>query len=86
MLNAKVGGVENSQHTHGLAADIVSDDYVNAHDFAVAIAASGIEYDQLILEFGRWVHISVSEEGRSARGQVLTIRHHSEGYLEGLIG
>lgn len=85
-LNAKVGGVENSQHTQGLAADIVSVDYASAYDFAEAIATSSVQFDQLILEFGRWVHISVSEEGKPAREEVLTIRHQSEGYLEGLIG
>jgi hypothetical protein len=39
-----------------------------------AIIASGISYDQVISEFGRWVHISVpNSEDTSPRKQALII-------------
>lgn len=39
-----------------------------------AEAIAGIEYDQLILEFGSWTHISVPEVTSPARGDQLTYR------------
>ena len=38
-------------------------------------------FDQCILEFGRWVHLSVSAEPRQ---RVLTIYNSKDGYLDGL--
>lgn len=59
-LNYKVGGVANSQHLIGQAADIRVNGCTPSRliDF---IKTSGIEYDQLINEFDRWVHISYNK-------------------------
>lgn len=59
-LNKLVGGVANSQHLTGCAADFV----VSGETVAVImfkIQTSGIEFDQLINEYNKWVHISYSK-------------------------
>lgn len=81
-LNRAVGGVEHSQHCQGLAADFVCPRFGPPLAVAQAIAASAIEFDQCILEYGRWVHLSFSA---TPRRRVLTIYSAAEGYLEGLV-
>ncbi len=63
-LNAAVGGAAGSQHMRGEAADIIVPRFGGPAEVAKALRDSGIEYDQLILEFGRWVHISFSDKPR----------------------
>lgn len=84
-LNEKVGGVPNSQHCLGLAADVVANEWGPPGQLAKAIDASGVEFDQLILEFGRWVHVSAAPTGCAPRREVLSIYSQSEGYLEGIV-
>lgn len=85
LLNARVGGVPGSQHCLGLAADVVCPEWGSPALLAEAIASSGIQFDQLILEFGRWVHVSAAPADRPARREVLTIYTADEGYLDGLV-
>lgn len=80
-LNAAVGGALASQHTQGLAADFECPAFGTPFEIVAAIHRSSIVFDQCILEFGRWVHISFSVP---ARRRVLTIYDSREGYLEGL--
>jgi zinc D-Ala-D-Ala carboxypeptidase len=80
-LNAAVGGASRSQHTVGLAADFECPVFGTPLDIAAAIHRSSIEFDQCILEFGRWVHLSFS---MTPRRRVLTIYDTGQGYLEGL--
>ncbi len=80
-LNERVGGSDTSQHVRGLAADFVCPGFGTPLEVARAIGASAIAYDQCILEFGRWVHISFSPE---PRGRLLSIYDSEEGYLAGL--
>lgn len=59
-INKLVGGVANSQHKTGQAADI----HVNGmrpQQLIDFIVKSGIVYDQLINEYDSWVHISYSK-------------------------
>jgi zinc D-Ala-D-Ala carboxypeptidase len=63
-LNAAIGGSKNSQHMTGEAADFTCPRFGSPTEVAAALKDSGIEYDQLILEFGRWVHISFSDKPR----------------------
>lgn len=63
-VNAAVGGSNNSQHMTGQAADIICPAFGGPTEVAAALRDSGIEYDQLILEFNRWVHISFAPNPR----------------------
>lgn len=63
-LNVAIGGAKSSQHMTGEAADIICPRFGGPVEVAYALRGSGIEYDQLILEFGRWVHISFSDRKR----------------------
>ena len=80
-LNRRVGGAHNSQHVQGLAADFTCAAFGPPVELIKAIRASDIEFDQCILEYAQWVHISFS---RAPRGKVLTIYDPKQGYLEGL--
>ena len=79
-VNRRVGGTPHSAHTLGLAADI-SVVQLPARAVAQCIFDSDLAYDQLILEFDRWVHLAIAEG--AGRKQVLTVRDGS-GYLPGL--
>ena len=63
-LNRAIGGSKNSQHMTGQAADFIAPAFGNPSEVVAALRDSGIEYDQLILEFGRWVHISFAPKPR----------------------
>lgn len=63
-LNQAIGGARGSQHTTGQAADIICPAFGGPAEVAAALRDSGIEYDQLILEYGRWVHISFAPNPR----------------------
>lgn len=72
-LNKAVGGVSNSQHTQGLAADLYCSDLKRLKK---VIIDSGVPFDQLIEEHqgnSRWMHVSCAPSGKSPRKQVLTI-------------
>ena len=64
-LNAAVGGVKNSQHMKGQAADITcGSPAANKKLFDWIVNQSGINYDQIIDEKGyRWIHISFNPSG-----------------------
>ena len=80
-LNSRVGGARTSQHTRGQAADFTCPSFGPPLAVIKAIRDSDIEFDQCILEYARWVHISFSA---APRGKVLTIYNSKEGYLDGL--
>lgn len=79
-VNRMIGGASNSQHIQGLAADFTLIE-VSPRETVRQISESAVPFDQLILEFDRWVHLSVTRG--TPRRQVLTIRKGS-GYLPGL--
>lgn len=56
VLNQMVGGVSNSQHLTGCAADFTISG-LTIDEVIQKVKGSGVEYDQLIHE-GSWVHIS----------------------------
>ena len=80
-VNSIVGGSSNSAHKYGLAADFTCPGYGSVYEVCMAIRDSGIVYDQLILEFGAWVHIGLSDEPRR---QNLSI-FKGTGYLPGIV-
>lgn len=82
-VNAAVGGSKNSAHMLGLAADFTAPGFGTVLQLARKIAASGIVYDQLIYEFGTWVHIGLSVG--PPRRQNLSI-FTGTGFLKGILG
>ena len=71
---AAIGGVDTSEHCDGRAADIICPAYGSPYQVAQAIYAAGIEFNQLILEYGAWVHISIPKCGRGPKMETLTYR------------
>ena len=72
-VNDAVGSKDTSQHRIGCAADFKVPG-MTPDEVVRKIIASGIGYDQVISEFGRWVHISVpSNVDTSPRKQALVI-------------
>lgn len=57
-VNAGVGGSKTSQHVVGCAADIRALK-MSINELMQKIVRSTIQYDQVIIEFNSWVHISV---------------------------
>jgi zinc D-Ala-D-Ala carboxypeptidase len=80
-LNEAVGGAATSQHCEGRAVDFECPAYGSPAEVAQAIAGSDIAFDTLILEYGRWVHLSFSPE---ARRRVMSIYEDGKGYRDGL--
>lgn len=72
-VNDAVGSKDSSQHRIGCAADIRVPN-MTPDQVVKAIMASEIQYDQIIREFDRWVHISVpNTAGDNPRKQALII-------------
>lgn len=70
-VNKLVGGSRYSDHISGFAADIVVSGYT-PYEVAQWIAKNIPKYHQLILEFGRWVHVSVHRGDTTPRRESLT--------------
>jgi len=66
-VNAAVGGKFNSQHLEGKAADfiVLSRNLVDVFN----IILQKLSFDQLIYEFGKWIHVSWN--GEKNRNEVL---------------
>ena len=82
-MNKAVGGVKSSQHSEGMAVDIVVDG-MSPYDVVQFLLNMNIEFDQAIQEFGQWVHISYNIDAN--REQVLTAKKvdGKTRYLSGL--
>jgi zinc D-Ala-D-Ala carboxypeptidase len=80
-LNAEIGGSNNSDHTRGLAVDFTCSSLGTPYQVCQRIEAAGVKFDQLIHEFGRWVHIGF---GSRMRQQSLTI-FRGTGYRLGIL-
>jgi hypothetical protein len=85
-LNVAIGGAKTSRHMTGLAVDFTVPRYGNPLTVAKAIRDSGIPYNQLIHEYGKWVHLEVIPVGmdeKDAKKQDLSIKKGT-GYTKGL--
>jgi hypothetical protein len=70
-LNRAVGGSKTSAHPHGYAADITVPGY-STREVALWVAQNLPHFDQVIDEFGRWVHIGMMRPAtENQRGELL---------------
>lgn len=68
-LNKAVGGVSNSQHLTGCAADLKCTNLVELFD----VLSENPEIDQLLFEDNGvtlWIHVSIPEQGKTPRRQI----------------
>ena len=72
-LNDRLGSKRTSRHILGLAADFTCDKYDSIERVFEVLADSSIDFDQLILEYDSWIHMSFPKEGEEAKKQVLII-------------
>ena len=80
-VNVAVGGSKVSSHMDGWAIDFVSP-FGTPYAVCKAIEVSGIKFDQMIYEYGKWTHISFAPEMRQ---QKLTIFNPQKKYLIGIL-
>lgn len=71
-LNRQIGGVKNSDHTLGLAADFICPKFGPPAVVCAAIRDSRIEFRQLINEFNKWTHIAIPLSPDDGGRQVLS--------------
>lgn len=76
-LNRRIGSKDNSDHVNGLSADLTCPGFGTPKEVFEKIRNSGLEFDQLILEMGRWVHIGF---GARMRRECLT--YDGKSYIE----
>ena len=80
-VNVAVGGSKVSSHMDGWAID-VSSSKLTPYQLCQEVKKSGIKFDQMIHEFGRWMHISFAPEMRQ---QELTIFKPENKYKAGIL-
>lgn len=76
-VNAKVGGSSNSQHCKGEAADFTVAHYTVTEIFNWIAFTSGLEFDQIIHEYGKWIHISYVTRRENRRSILKAYRNSS---------
>ena len=80
-VNVAVGGSKVSSHMDGWAIDVSSSKYT-PYQLCQEVKKAGIKFDQIIHEFGRWMHISFAPEMRQ---QELTIFKPEGKYKPGIL-
>lgn len=81
-VNQAIGGAAKSSHMDGWAVDFTCPSFGDPYTVAKALKESDIQVDQVIHEFGRWVHVSFAPE---LRGQFLTIFKPQNKYVPGIL-
>lgn len=77
-VNEAVGGAPTSAHCFGCAADIHVPG-ISVLELAEFVAGQMHAYDQVIHEYGSWVHVGLPRPGAAPREQRLTIGRFSDG-------
>jgi hypothetical protein len=72
LVNKAVKGDKKSQHMQALAADFNVPGYT-VKEVCEILSKSRLQYDQLINEFGAWIHISIPEKGKQPRRMYFNI-------------
>lgn len=91
MLNVAVGGSTTSAHPHGRAIDFIAPKFGTPRQIVAFLVKEfkeqGIKFDQIILEFDRWIHLGYKSPTGEQRGQVLTaVRQNGKTvYLQGIV-
>ena len=80
-VNVAVGGSKVSSHMDGWAID-VSSSKLTPIELCHEVEKLGLKFDQMIHEFGRWMHISFAPEMRQ---QKLTIFKPENKYKPGIL-
>jgi len=80
-VNVAVGGSKVSSHMDGWAID-VSSSKLTPYELCQVVKKTGIKFDQIIHEFGKWMHISFAPEMRQ---QELTIFRPENKYKSGIL-
>jgi putative chitinase len=81
-VNQAIGGAPKSNHMDGWAIDFTCSGYGTPYEVAKALKESEIQVDQVIHEFGIWVHVSFAPE---MRNQFLTIFKPQNKYVSGIL-
>jgi hypothetical protein len=79
-VNAAIGGSSTSAHMEGYAADITCPSFGTPLEVCKAIAASDLNWDQIIFEYGAWCHFSIDPRMR----KMVLSKHSGQPYTEGL--
>ena len=80
-VNVAVGGSKVSSHMDGFAID-VSSSKLTPIELCRKVEELGLKFDQMIHEYGRWMHISFAPEMRQ---QKLTIYRPENKYTPGIL-
>jgi hypothetical protein len=80
-VNVAVGGSKVSSHMDGWAIDC-SSSTKTPYELCQIVKNAGIKFDQMIHEYGRWMHISFAPEMRQ---QELTIYKPEGKYKAGIL-
>lgn len=70
-LNSLIGGSKTSAHRFGCAADVRSNT-VSALELCERVVDLDLPFDQVIHEFGRWMHVGIRHDSSKPRKQTLT--------------
>ena len=72
VVNSLVGGSGTSSHVTGEAVDFTCPEFGTPEQIVKHLKGTPLRFDQLIEEFGQWVHIGF---GKKLRHQVLKAKH-----------